>query len=86
MKNATPSVRPASLVAAESSVRTENKQESLTKLTLNAALDTTKAKDNSAAAKRRASATLIAVLVQGGIVGAWEAYQFIQHALAVTTP
>jgi hypothetical protein len=74
------SVRPASLVAAESSVRTENRQESLAKLTLDASIDTTKAKDNSADAKKAAQRAFVTSLVFGVVVGLWQAWQFIQHA------
>ncbi len=70
------SVRPASMVAAESSVRTENKQDSIGRVVLDAALDTTKAKDNSAAAKRRGTATLIVTVV----VALWHIYVQIAHA------
>ena len=66
------SIRPASLVAAESSVRTENKQDSLAKVILDSALDTTKAKDSSAAAqtwqKRVTTPLIIAVPVIVAVV------------------
>lgn len=45
------SVRPASLVAAESSVRAENNQAGLAKVVLGAAIDTTTAKDTAASVK-----------------------------------
>lgn len=73
------SIRPASLVAAESSVRTENAQKGMVTTVLNAALETTTAKDNAAAAKRRATITMIAIIVQGVLFGAWNAYQAIAH-------
>lgn len=46
------SVRPASLVAAESSIRTENKQDGMAKVVLDVALDTADAKKDSADAKK----------------------------------
>lgn len=46
------SVRPASVVAAESSVRTENKQEGIAKVVLDTALDATKAVTNSASVQK----------------------------------
>lgn len=81
------SIRPASLVAAESSVRTENKQEiiankqdSIGKMVLDAALETTKAKDSAVSTKRRATVTLVV----GLIAGAAEIYSVISHALAAS--
>jgi hypothetical protein len=47
------SVRPASLVAAESSVRTENKQESIGKIVLDSALDTTTPRPRRSARRPR---------------------------------
>ncbi len=73
------SMRPASLVAAESSIRTENAQQGIAKVVLDAALDTTQAKNSAAAAKKRSTATLVTMLVQAIIVGIWGAWQAIQH-------
>lgn len=74
------SIRPASLVAAESSVRTEVKQDGIAKVVVDAAIDTTKAKNDAASAKKRITVTMIGLIVQGLIMGAWAAWQAIAHA------
>ena len=73
------SERPASLVAAESSVRTEKTTNQIQGTTAAIQVAANRSDTQSLDAAKASQRAFITTLVTGALIGIWHAYQFIAH-------